>query len=287
MASDLSLKRRVIRMLEKARAQPVLAKLGTSVARKLTQADVELLYDGIWIRRIGDVFFGDKLTFDYYVDEFRAWNRQHDIWLNDPADFWFYAYRPVPGDTVVDIGAGFGNDAVTFSRAVGDTGRVLAVEAHPVSAQRLAKTIEWTQLKNVTPLAIAVGDSEGSVFITGESDDVANSTVTAEGQEEGYDVPLRRLDDVLDDQGTDEISLLKMNIEGAETAALTGMPAGLKRTRHVVISCHDFRSERGESEYFRTKADVAEILEQSGFELSVRPDDPRPYVRDMLYGVRS
>ena len=212
---------------------------------------------------------------------------QHDIWLNDPADFWFHAYTPQLGDTVIDIGAGFGNDAVAFSRAVGETGCVIAVEAHPVAAKKLQKTILWSELTNTTGLAIAVGDTEGSVHISGEYDDVANSIIedVSEGAE-GFDVPMRRLDDVLGEQGIEQVSVLKMNIEGAETAALRGMPRFLERTQTAVIACHDFRSEQGEPDHFRTKGDVSKILKDAGFELSMRPGDSRPYVRDMIYAIR-
>ncbi len=287
MASDLSAKRRVIKALERFGGRGLLARAGTTAARKTTGADVALFFDDIWVRRIGDICFGDKQTFDYYADEFRSWNAQHDIWLNDPPDFWFHAYRPQPGDTVVDVGAGFGNDAVAFARAVGETGRVLAIEAHPDAARKLEKTVQWSKLSNVTPLAIAVGDETGTVHITGDYDDVANSILetVAEGPG-GFDVPLRRLDDVLKTEGVTEVSVLKMNIEGAETAALKGMPEYLGKTRSAVIACHDFRADAGESEYFRTRDDVTEMLQAAGFTLSLRPDDPRPYVRDMIYATR-
>lgn len=287
MASEPSLKRRVIHTLESCGGRHLLARVGTAAARKATGRDVALFFDDIWIRRIGNIGFGDKQTFDYYKAEFLHWNAQHDIWLNDPHDFWFHAYRPGQGDTVVDIGAGFGNDAVAFSHAVGETGRVLAIEAHPEAARKLEKTVKWSKLANVTALAIAVGDKNGTVHISGAYDDVSNSILedTAQG-DDGFDVPLRRLDDVLRANGIETVSALKMNIEGAETDALRGMQQYLTKTQTAVIACHDFRADAGESEYFRTKDAVSELLKDAGFELSHRPDDPRPYVRDMIYATR-
>ena len=44
---------------------------------------------------------------------------------------------------------------------------------------------------------------------------------------------------------------------------------------------HDFRGEG-----FRTKQPVIEFLRDHGFDIIERRDDPRPYVRDHIHGVR-
>lgn len=286
--SNATLTRRLIHAIEAAGLHHVLAFFGTHFARRITGQDVALFFDEIWVRRIGDASFGDKARFNYYIDEFKIWNSQHKTWLEDPADYWFFANNAEPGDVVVDVGAGFGNDALIFSRAVGPTGRVVAIEAHPVAFRKLEKTCKWSGLDNVTPLGVAVGDANGMVEISGDDDEVHNTIAEdVTGAESGVEVPLRRFDDLADELGIKHVSLLKMNIEGAETAALQGMPKMLANTSAVAISCHDFRTVRGESEYFRTKAAVAEILTKAGFRLRNRDDDPRPYIRDTLYGYRS
>ncbi|MFQ5563548.1 MAG: FkbM family methyltransferase [Parvularculaceae bacterium] len=266
--------------------QPLLAKMGTMAARWITKSDVELIYDGIWVRRIGDCYFGDKTAFDYYLDEFRVWNKQHVIWLKDPEDFWFYDYESKPGDIIVDVGAGFGNDALIFSRRVGPDGKVISIEAHPIAANQLRKTCKWSKLDNVTPLGIALGEREGTLRI-GREYAVESFVFNDDQDNEAFEVPVRRFDDVAKEVGIDRVDLLKMNIEGAEIAALRGMPETLAIANAVVVACHDFRSERGEGEFFRTKEEVRNILNGAGFELCERLEDPRPYVRDTLYGRRA
>jgi FkbM family methyltransferase len=285
--SKTTLTRRLIHSIEAAGLHRVLAFFGTHFARRITGQDVALFFDEIWVRRIGDVSFGDKARFNYYIDEFKSWNNQHKMWLEDPADYWFFVSNAEPGDVVVDVGAGFGNDALMFSRAVGPTGRVIAIEAHPVAFRKLEKTCKWSGLDNVTPLGVAVGDDNGTVRISGD-DDKAHNTIAEDvtDAESSMEVQLRRFDDLADELGIKHVSLLKMNIEGAETSALQGMPNTLAKTAAVAISCHDFRAAAGESEYFRTKAVVAEMLTKAGFVLRNRDDDPRPYIRDTLYGYR-
>jgi FkbM family methyltransferase len=234
------------------------------------------------VRKIDNTFFGDKKNFDYYFTDMKNWNNQHIIWMEDPIDFWFYEYTPKEGEVVLDIGAGFGNDAVAFSRAVGDSGKVIAIEAHPVAAERLKKTIKWSKLNNCLPVDAAVGDENGTVKISGEFGGVDGSIL--DDAAAGHDVKMRKCDDIVADLQLPRVDYIKMNIEGAEKMALLGMPNALKSAKNVAIACHDFRFEAGESEIFKTKADVAAILHEYGFNISFRTQDVRPYVRDILYG---
>jgi FkbM family methyltransferase len=194
---------------------------------------------------------------------------------------WAWQYRPKPGDTVVDVGAGVGEEAVVFSKMVGPRGRVVSIEAHPQTFACLEETVRRSGLPAVTPLWCAVSDRDGAATICESGSHLANSIVPA-GQ--GSHVPARSLDSLADELGLDEIALLKMNIEGAERLAVQGMERIAERIRHIVISCHDFISDGGQSDEFRTFEEVRAFLEGAGFEVRTRPDHPSPWVRYYLYG---
>ena len=83
-----------------------------------------------------------------------------------------------------------------------------------------------------------------------------------------------------------EIPFLKMNIEGAERHALLGMEASLQRTEENCGACHDFRADWGRGEHFDTRTFVEKFLTDHGFKISSRPNDPREYVRDHIFGIR-
>ncbi|HEY2460768.1 MAG TPA: FkbM family methyltransferase, partial [Candidatus Acidoferrum sp.] len=83
-----------------------------------------------------------------------------------------------------------------------------------------------------------------------------------------------------------QIDFLKMNIEGAERFALPGMESMIAHIRHICVACHDFRSNLGHGENFRTRAFVEEFLSNHGFTIVSRRDDPRDYVRDHVFGLR-
>jgi FkbM family methyltransferase len=199
-------------------------------------------------------------------------------------DFWCHDYQPQLGDTIVDIGAGIGDDAVAFSRLVGKNGRVIAIEAHPHTYRCLVKTIKANRLDNVIAVNAAVADREGYITISDGENYLSNNIHAGMGT---VKVQARTLANILKQTDSSRVDLIKMNIEGAETAALEGMTEILRTLPHVVVSCHDFKADRGESTEFRTYESVYQLLNSSGFQLLGREEDPRPEVRYFLYGEKS
>jgi FkbM family methyltransferase len=191
-----------------------------------------------------------------------------------------YDYTPREGDTVFDIGAGIGAETLLFSRLVGDSGQVVAMEAHPRTFRRLLDLCQANRLENVTPLQIAVSDADGTVVISDRGDHLRNTVVEAG---EGIEVKARRIDTVAKELSVTRIDLLKMNIEGAERQAIRGVGPLLAGTRHLCISCHDFLADDNGSEELRTKRFVRDFLLEHGFQVTIRDDAPDPWTRDYVY----
>ena len=199
-------------------------------------------------------------------------------------DQWCYDYMLKEGDVVVDIGAGIGDDAVIFSKLVGPKGRVIAIEAHPRTFRCLLKTIESNSLSNVVAINVAVSDQDGEVGMT-DGESYQSSSMVTGGH--AFQITTRRLDDILSELGILSPTLVKMNIEGAETSALLGMNEILRVVTHIVVSCHDFIADGGGEPAMRTYNDVKNILEYSGFSLRPVREDSRPWFPYYLYGVKS
>jgi FkbM family methyltransferase len=194
-----------------------------------------------------------------------------------------YEYVPKAGDVVFDVGAGVGDTTILFSKLVGPTGRVVAIEAHPETYGWLLRLCCRNDLTNVTALQIALSDSDGEVSIS-DDDLLSNTVLDQEYHEVAITVHARRLDDVAVEMGIETIDFLKMNIEGAERLALPGMENMIRKTRHVCISCHDFMADRGGSDQMRTKAFVSDFLSRRGFSLTQR-DDAVDWSRSYVYGT--
>lgn len=207
-------------------------------------------------------------------------------YLRDANDYWFHVYKPQPGDTIVDIGAGRGEDVFAFSRAVGPAGRVWAIEPHPESYAALVQLCESQDLSNVTTLQYACMAEPSSLQI--ETLPVWESNYVRPGEPSATSYPAVgvRFDTLCERHGIERIDFLKMNIEGAERFALPGCEQSLRRARFVCVAAHDFRAARGEGEEFRTLEFVRTFLTRAGFRLITRDEDPRYYVPFHAHGWR-
>ncbi|MCW5912004.1 MAG: FkbM family methyltransferase [Cyclobacteriaceae bacterium] len=194
-----------------------------------------------------------------------------------------FSYVPKNGDTVVDIGAGVGEETIIFSSLVGTTGKVFAVEAHPQTFKALNYLKEVNNLENVVLSNIALSDKTGSVTIEDTDNSLANSILDV-SSEKFFTVPAETFDDFVERNAIDSVDFLKMNVEGAEQLIIKGMTKSLYKVKHLAISCHDFRYRQGESEFFKTKKLVMDFLTNHGFRVTMQ-QSAVSMVDDYVYGI--
>ena len=266
----------VVRRLDK-RGTRALLIVPASLWMSASQRTPCLVYwsDGAWIHR----YPGAKIP---HAALGRA--ARPGVFTAEARAVFTYEYTPQAGDVVFDVGAGVGAETLLFARLVGKRGRVVALEAHPRTYERLARLCSINRLTNVVPLHVAAGDADGEALITDSPNHLRNTTVGATG--DGVRVRARRLDSIAGELGLTRIDLLKMNIEGAEILALAGLEGIVHATRRVCISCHDFLADEGASDELRTKRAVRAWLIERGFRVTSRDDAPEPWLRDYLYGSR-
>ncbi|HEU4522404.1 MAG TPA: FkbM family methyltransferase [Thermoanaerobaculia bacterium] len=275
----MTLRDALVTVLNRPGGRTALAAIATLYARRLNRASrgapLRVLYDGkvgAWGRAQGDRVVIDGSRFRYWTDQLSLAADGTPPWVATARRLWFVDYDPRPGDVILDIGAEVGTDTVAFADAVGPTGRVVAVEAHPVTFRLLQRTVELSGLQDrVICLNAAIADSAGSLVIEDDASTL-RSTVRREG--EGHVVRALSLDDLCAELGLGEIALLKMNIEGAEREALQGAAATLAKSRHVAVAAHDFRADRGDGESYRTRDFVLKVLSGAGLQTRMAPYDP-------------
>jgi FkbM family methyltransferase len=203
----------------------------------------------------------------------------------DTGDIFLYGYRPRGGDTIFDLGAGVGSEVRLLSRLVGKSGQVVSIEAHPRTFGCLRKSIELNQLDNVIALQCAVTAKPGRVFIENAHNNHVSNGITVQ-ESDGVAVPGETLAEIVGRLDINHIDLLKMNIEGAELAALEAAGNVLPFVRNVVVSCHDFKADRGGADWQRTYAPVRALLTDAGYTIRNRPNDPRPWIPYYVYASR-
>jgi FkbM family methyltransferase len=283
----MSLKRNIVNFLDRNGGRAILAKITTSLARRELGRGVEVFHDGrLWIHLVNSTFFPDDRRFCYYGSSFKDWAELPANYIKDAEDYWFRHYQLRDGDIVFDIGAGRGEDTFAFSRGVGISGRVVAIEAHPNSYELLDAFCRLNKLENTSPLNLAVMDKPGEIWMV-ESDDWRAHAVAEDGTSGNIRVAARTLDEICSELlNIKHIDFLKMNIEGAERYALVGMESMIESTKAICIACHDFLADRGLGEHYRTKQFVEKFLVSHGFRTASYPEDPRDFVRCHVFAFR-
>ena len=127
-----------------------------------------------------------------------------------------------PGSTVLDLGANLGVYTLRFARATGPSGHVVAFEPSPPTARVLAHNVRVNGYRHVRVEQRAVADRADvrSLFLS-ETNIGDHRLYAAEEPRRLIDVEVVRLDDVVEIPGA--LSLVKMDIQGGEHAALDGM----------------------------------------------------------------
>ncbi|MBV8980209.1 MAG: FkbM family methyltransferase [Acidimicrobiia bacterium] len=169
-------------------------------------------------------------------------------WEHEEAEFLQRSVKP--GDVVVDVGAQLGYFTLTAGRAVGASGRVIAVEPMPVNRERLRRNLDLNGFTNVEVVSDAAGARVGVERFASRSDRHQTSWggFAASGDTE---VQTRPLDDILAGLGVDGIAFLKIDVEGGEPEVLAGASRLLETPSFagpLLIEINELRlGERGHS----------------------------------------
>jgi FkbM family methyltransferase len=141
-----------------------------------------------------------------------------------------------PGVTVVDVGANIGLFTLESALATGPNGRVISIEASPAHVRMLRENLRLNAIENATPVEVAVGDSSGEALLTRpDGGNFGMFTLGAVRGDDAHRVSVRRLDQVLEEQGVSRVAVIKMDIEGSEYRALRGAERILERDRPAIL----------------------------------------------------
>ncbi len=195
-----------------------------------------------------------------------------DIWiLKETVIEREYERASVPiqdGWTVVDIGAGLGDFAISVARQH-PRSRVYAFQPLPGSFALLEQNLKLNQTQNVRAFPFSVNGHEGTVEMRAPSSEPAHSlTVLAEGAASKIQVRVRTisLDQGIQGLESAQCDYLKVDCEGAEYEIFfNASPATLKKINHICLEYHDWITRY-------THDDLARFLEQHDFHVICIPN---------------
>jgi FkbM family methyltransferase len=151
-----------------------------------------------------------------------------------------------PGSVFVDVGANAGLYSLHAALHAGRDSRILAIE--PVSGLlgrlqfNLARAREAGDVDpsiQVFMACTAIGDRDGEALLSSGLDEGSRSLLT----DNGRPVKLRRLAPLLDEHGIEQISVMKIDVEGYEDRVLPPYLAAVPEQRwpHLIIIEHAHR----------------------------------------------
>lgn len=191
------------------------------------------------IRRVleaGVAAYARLKGFSFPRNYIRRWKLDMLLFKYEPETVWLCQKIIRPGMIVVDIGAHIGYFTRLFSSLVGAEGAVYAFEADPENFALLLKNTR--ALRNVSQIERAVSEKKGVVdFYHYDDKSGAHSTlrnVPLDYAKRKISVPATDLDSWMRESGVARIDVIKMDIEGGESAALRGMSEALKRARILI-----------------------------------------------------
>ncbi|MCM8530155.1 MAG: FkbM family methyltransferase [Lentisphaeraceae bacterium] len=139
-------------------------------------------------------------------------------WAQDELDLLKHFIKP--GNTVIDVGANIGTHTLAFANFVGDTGKVIAFEPQRLIYQCLSANIALNSLTNVWAYQYGVSNEPGLINMP-EIDYTSEhnfGSISLKEENTGEETPIVCLDDFC----KEACSLIKMDVEGMEIAALKG-----------------------------------------------------------------
>jgi FkbM family methyltransferase len=142
------------------------------------------------------------------------------------------------GDVFYDVGANVGFFSLLASVLVGPRGRIVAFEPLPRNVDLLRANLDLNAATNVSVVAAAVAETAGStLFATAGSPSMGTMDASR-----GLEVPVVGLDELVASGEMPVPTAIKMDIEGAESRALSGARKTLEEHHPVIfLSTHGYR----------------------------------------------
>lgn len=190
--------------------------------------------------------------------------------LHDFGDMAYLLHVLTPQDLFIDIGANVGSYTVLACGVRGARG--YCFEPVPSTYGRLMDNIVINNLSSrVVALNIGLSDGEGELVFTANENCTNHVIADGEKRECTIKVPVRSLDSVLRDESP---SLLKIDVEGFETAILDGARETLaKPSLHSIIMELNGSGRR----YGFDEDKILEKMREHGFS----PHEYEPFTREL------
>lgn len=148
-------------------------------------------------------------------------------------------YKPERGHRIIDVGD-MGVTAVHFGKQIGDEGKLILIEPHPVNVEYLKRNIEENGLKNIEVVPKAAWNKKGkTTLFEGKAPgwgSVYDDGLHTYGSDKTTEIEIDTIDNITHELGMYDFNLLKMDIEGGEREAFRGAVNTLRYNNKMRIA---------------------------------------------------
>ena len=139
------------------------------------------------------------------------------------------------GDCFVDVGANIGLMSIFASQCVGNSGKILAFEAHPETHELLQENIALNHIENIDTFNFALGNEPGkaTIYDNWNVNRGGASLVIHSENSTGFEVDMKTLDEVI--QTDFQPKMIKIDVEGFEFQVLKGATNTIKNCKPILI----------------------------------------------------
>ena len=165
-------------------------------------------------------------------------------------------------DLFIDVGANIGIYSLLACSII-DRGQVYSFEALSTNYQRLQENIELNNFTQAKLFSLAISDRSGNISFNVTGND-STAFIGEDSQANTIVVPTDTLDNIAKNIEIDNLTLVKMDIEGAELLALKGARSLLQQQRPEVwiLEINDTVEHFG-----HTKKDIIDFLQSYNYDL--------------------
>lgn len=140
------------------------------------------------------------------------------------------------GMTIVDVGVNKGYYSLLFAKLMNDKGRVLSFEPVPENCFWIRQSIEANGYRCIKLHQCALSNEESTAtFYLGKKSGFGSLFYSSYRTGEMITVKTRMLDKVLDEEGINDIDLMKIDVEGGDLLVLDGTRKLLQTSQKLKI----------------------------------------------------
>jgi FkbM family methyltransferase len=212
-----------------------------------------------------------KLRMELDLAEWTQMQLMKQNWL-EPLTLKLYESLLKPGDTFIDVGAHVGFHSLVARHLVGPNGLIIAIEPQPYNAQKILANWRANGFVNLKLYVAAAGPQNGWVTLHDQVvTDRSVLTLLEKGgknQAQGFEVPLIRLDSVIEKQQVKRIKVLKLDVEGYESEVMKGLGELQKRVDNIIFEFF------AKPQFEKGNQNLLSAIETAGYKISTIDGQP-------------